>query len=74
MTYDEETVTQILAKIEAGKTGDTMNERNCKELQDALEAMLRLITSGKHYETQNPYTRPEVEQAYKALGRNWRSE
>ena len=42
------------------------------ELQAALEAMLDLITSGRHYETQNPYTRPEVEAAYKALGRNWR--
>lgn len=43
-------------------------------LRDALEAMLSLITSGKHYETQNPYTRPEVEQAFKALGRDWRTE
>ena len=50
---------------------DTYKER---ELKEALEALLELITSGKHYETQNPYTRPEVEQAYKALGRNWRSE
>ena len=43
-------------------------------LRDALEAMLDLITSGRHYQTQNPYTRPEVEQTYQALGRDWRTE
>ena len=44
------------------------------DLEAALEALLDLITSGRHYQTQNPYTRPEVEQAYKALGRDWRTE
>lgn len=48
-------------------------ERVKGDLGQALEAMLDLITSGRHYETQNPYTRPEVEQAYRALGRDWKA-
>ena len=48
--------------------------RERDELREALETMLELITSGRHYQTQNPYTRPEVEQAYRALGRDWRTE
>ena len=52
----------------------TETEIEMSELRAALEDMLDLITSGRHYETQNPYTRPEVKQAYRALGRDWRTE
>lgn len=40
-------------------------QRDC---DDALRAMLDLILSGRHYQTQNPYTRPEVKQALRAPG------
>jgi len=36
-------------------------------MADALVAMVELITSGRHYESQNPYTRPEVKAALAAL-------
>ena len=48
--------------------------RREEELEAAVEALLDLITSGRHYQTQNPYTRPEIEQAFKALGRDGRTE
>lgn len=44
------------------------------ELREALAALLEFVTSGRRYETRNPYTIPEVEAAYKALGRDWRTE
>lgn len=48
-------------------------ELDARELAEALRDMIELITSGRHYVTQNPYTRPEVDRAYKALGIDWRA-
>ncbi len=38
------------------------------ELKEALRSMVRLITSGEHYQSQNPYTRPQVREAFRVLG------
>lgn len=37
------------------------------KLLKSLIGMLELITSGRHYETQNPYTRPEVMEALETI-------
>ena len=39
------------------------------ELLEALAGLIDLITSGRHYKTQNPYTRPEVKAALIAYGK-----
>lgn len=45
-----------------------------RELRDALAALLDFVTSGRRYESRNPYSIPEVESAYRALDRDWRKE
>ena len=40
-----------------------------EELEDALKGMVLLITSGGHYTSMNPYTRPAVQKAIKLLAR-----
>ena len=40
----------------------------------ALHALLDFVVSGRRYESRNPYLTPEVEAAFKALGRDWRKE
>lgn len=40
-----------------------------KELQGAVAELLEAITSGKTYETKNPYSRPCVQRGLRALGR-----
>jgi len=43
-----------------------MNEN---ELLESLKSLTKLFIEGKNYEAQNPYTRPEVKAALKAIGR-----
>lgn len=60
-----------------GRQDDDLHNSNGTQpdaLRIALENLLEFVTSGRRYETQNPYTIPEVEAAYKALGRDWRYE
>lgn len=45
---------------------------NVTELRKALTDLLEFVTSGRRYETRNPYTIPEVDAAFKALGKDWR--
>lgn len=37
------------------------------ELLKNLIALIRVFTEGRNYNTQNPYTRPEIESALKAI-------
>jgi hypothetical protein len=40
----------------------------------ALTDLLDFVVSGRRYETRNPYSIPEVNAAFEALGRDWRNE
>lgn len=40
------------------------------ELEIALRALIAVFTEGRNYETQNPYTRPEIKAALEALREN----
>lgn len=48
--------------VEVDKTKET-------ELEARLRDLVEYITSGEHYETKNPYTRPPVVEALKTLAK-----
>jgi len=41
------------------------------EVKKVIEDLVRIFVDGSHYETKNPYTRPEVKQAMKFLRENF---
>ena len=45
-----------------------MAKSNEEKLRRALTNLLEFVTSGRRYQTQNPYTIPEVKAAMAALG------
>ena len=52
--------------------GENPEANKVEELTKALEGLLNLMTKGS--KTGNPYSKPEVDAAFKALGRDWRNE
>lgn len=38
-------------------------------LLESLKALVKVFVEGRNYETQNPYTRPEVKAALKQIGK-----
>lgn len=49
-------------------------EPDKQALAEALTNLLEFVVSGRRYVNRNPYTIAEVQEAYKALGRDWRKE
>ena len=45
------------------------DQEKIMELQGAVAELLEAFTSGKHYESKNPYSRPCVQRGMRALGR-----
>lgn len=45
-----------------------IEKEQADKLYVALRKMVRLITDGSHYNTENPYIRPQVKEALKVLG------
>lgn len=50
-------------------TWDSEPEKIENEVLDSLKALVKVFVEGRNYETQNPYTRPEIKAALKAIGK-----
>jgi hypothetical protein len=46
-----------------------MKKKPDADVVESLRALLKVFIEGRNYETQNPYTRPEVKAALKAYGK-----
>jgi len=49
------------------KSSGEANPESANELLDALKGLVRVFTEGKNYEQRNPYSRPEVKAALRAI-------
>lgn len=79
MKQDVEWVWKTVDGYAASHQGDqpeldeAKRPRGDAELRLALTNLLEFVTSGRRYKSQNPYTIPEVQASFKALGIDWRN-